>query len=115
MRRLGLWGGGAALLLALGLTAASAAAPPPADDDDDILAGPNPAARPRDGWNPFLTRLFGGDNKKPAAKPDKEKDKEKDTDKKAEGAAARPPDAAASLRRLEEVKLRRRQEVCLRL
>ena len=108
MRRVGLWGGCAVLLLALGLSAGSAA-PPPADDDDDgaPVVGPNPAARPRDGWNPLITRTFGLD-KKPAPKPEK----------KADAPAPRPSaqlESAAAIRRLEEAKLHRRQEVCLRL
>jgi hypothetical protein len=118
MRKLGLWGGCAVLLLAVGLAAAPAA-PPPADDDDDAAtAGPNPAARPRDGWNPFITRVFGLSDKKPVAKPDrKDKDKDKDDDKKAEAAPPRPsPTAVAARQRaLEEAKLRRRQAVCERL
>jgi hypothetical protein len=118
MRKLGLWGG--VLLLALGLTAAAAAAPPPDDDDDDgstkskPVLGPDPAARPRDGWNPFLTRVFGGDPKKPAAKPDK--DKEKEEDKKPEEPSPRAAvQFAAHYRALEDAKLRRRQDVCQRL
>ncbi len=118
MRNLGLWGGCAVLLLALGVAAASAA--PPTDDDDDDsgkakpVAGPDPAARPRDGWNPFLSRLFGQDDKKPAAKPAKEPD----ADKKADAPAPRPSaraEIAAQVRALEQAKLRRRQDVCLRL
>jgi len=104
MRRVGLWGGCAVLLLALGLGAGSAAPPPVDDDDDAPVVGPNPAARPRDGWNPFITRTFGLD-KKPAAK-------------KADAPAPRPPaqtETAAAIRRLEEAKLHRRQEVCQRL
>ncbi len=116
MRKLGLWGGWAVLLLALG--AAAVTAGPPADDDDDAPAkqpvGPDPAARPRDGWNPFITRLFGGgDQKKPAAKPDKKPD----ADKKADP-APRPSaqeEIATNVIALEKAKLRRRQEVCLRL
>jgi hypothetical protein len=94
------------------MSAGSAAPPPPDDDDDGVpVAGPNPAARPRDGWNPFITRTFGLDGKKPAAKPDKA------ADKKPEAPAPRPAprDEAAAVRRLEEAKLHRRQEVCLRL
>jgi hypothetical protein len=116
MRKLGLWGGCAVLLLALGLSAARAGAPP-ADDDDGKPAGPDPAARPRDGWNPFLTRLFSLDDKKPAPKPEK-KDKEKGADKKADASAphaAGPAEVTARYRALEEAKLRRRQDVCLRL
>jgi hypothetical protein len=113
MRNVGLWGGCAVLLLALGMSAASAA-PPSADDDDDDavpVAGPNPAARPRDGWNPIITRTFGLD-KKPAPKPAKE------AAKKADAPAPRPSaqeETAVSIRRLEEAKLHRRQDVCLRL
>ncbi len=106
-------------MLALGLTVARAA-PPPADDDDDDtptkVVGPDPAARPRDGWNPVISRLLGQDTKKPAAKTDKPKDK--DADKKADAPAPRLSaqiEAAAALRKLEEVKLHRRQDVCLRL
>ncbi len=122
MRKLGLWGGWAVLLLALG--AAAATAGPPADDDDDAaakVAGPDPGARPRDGWNPVLTRLFGGgDQKKPAPKPDKKADADRkaDADKKDDAAAPRPTakeEIAANVIALEKAKLRRRQEVCLRL
>jgi len=122
MRKLGLWGC-AVLLLALGLTAASAAAPPPDDDDDEgstkskAAAGPDPAARPRDGWNPFITRLLGGDDKKPAPKPP-EKTRDKDGPAKADAPAPRPSarsQSAAHYRALEQAKLRRRQDVCLRL
>jgi hypothetical protein len=116
MRKLGLWGGGAVLLLALGAAAASAG--PPADDDDDAPAkvvGPDPAARPRDGWNPIITRMLGGPElKKPAPKPAKDAD----ADKKADAPAPRPeprPDRAANVIELEKTKLRRRQDVCLRL
>jgi len=119
MRKLGLWGSGALLVLALGLTAVSAA-PPPADDDDGDgpprVVGPDPAARPRDGWNPIITRVFGLGDKKPAAKADKPG--EKDAAKKADAPAPRPSvqaEAAAALRKLEEVKLYRRQDVCRRL
>jgi hypothetical protein len=110
MRRVGLWGSCAVLVLALGLAASAA---PPADDDDGPakpVAGPDPAARPRDGWNPLLTRLFGNDSKKPAAKPEKTKEADKKTDEPAPRS-----DPATSIRRLEEMKLHRRQEVCLRL
>ncbi len=112
MRKLGLWGGCAVLLLALGWGAARAAA-----DDDDRPAGPDPAARPRDGWNPFLTRLFSLDDKKPAPKPDN-KEKEKAADRKDDAPAPRPStqaEIAARYRALEEAKLHRRQDVCLRL
>jgi hypothetical protein len=119
MRKLGLWGGWAVLLLALGAAVVSAG--PPADDDDDLPAepaGPDPAARPRDGWNPFLTRVFGGhDEKKPAPKPDKDSDVAK-ADKKADAPAPRPSareEIAARVIALEKAKLRRRQDVCLRL
>jgi hypothetical protein len=118
MRKLGLCSGWAVLLLALGAAAASAG--PPADDDDDApakqAAGPDPAARPRDGWNPFITRMLGQDQKKPAAKPDKDKDK--DAGKKADAPAPRPPaqeGRAAHVIELEKTKLRRRQDVCLKL
>jgi hypothetical protein len=115
MRKLGLLGGWAVLLLALG--AAAVTAGPPADDDDDTpakAAGPDPAARPRDGWNPFITRLFGQDEKKPAPKPTKEAV----ADKKADAPAPRPSaqqEIADRVIALEKAKLRRRQEVCLRL
>jgi hypothetical protein len=111
MRKVGLWAGCAVLLLALGLVASAGAAPPADDDDGDgkPVAGPNPAARPRDGWNPLLTRLLKSDDKKPAAKPERAKE----ADKKAD--LPEPRTEAASLRRLEEMKLHRRQEVCLRL
>jgi hypothetical protein len=104
MRNVGLWGGCAVLLLALGLSAAWAAPPPAVDEDGEPILGPNPAARPRDGWNPFITRTFGLD-KKPTAK-------------KADAPAPRPAakdDTAAAIRRLEKAKLDRRQDVCRRL
>jgi hypothetical protein len=113
MRRLGVWVGWAALLVALG-AAAVAAAPPKDDDDED--GGPKASARPPDGWNPAITWFFGLGAKKPAPKPDKEKDKE--PEKKRDAPAPRPSpqaEAAANLRRLEEAKLHRRQDVCLRL
>jgi hypothetical protein len=110
MRKLGLWGGGAVLLLlALGVAAAPAASP--RDDDDEDAKPTGPAPWPRDGWNPALARLFGQSDKKPAPKPDKDKEK----DKKADEPAPRPAESAARLRALEEAKLRRRQDVCLRL
>jgi hypothetical protein len=118
MRNLGHWGGWAVLLLALGAAAASAA--PPADDDDDdsgkakAAAGPDPAARPRDGWNPFISRLFGLDDKKPAPKPDKEQVANKKADAPAPRASAQA-EIAASVRAREKANLLRRQEVCLRL
>jgi hypothetical protein len=115
MRKLGLWGGCALVLLALGLSAAAVAAPPPDDDDDDggrPAAGPNPAARPRDGWNPFITRLLASEEKKPKPKPDKVRQKP------AEEPAPRTSglaDTAARYRALEDGRLRRRQDVCERL
>lgn len=110
MRRLGVWVGWAVLLVALGAAAAPAA--PPRDEDDED--GPKASARPQDGWNPAITRLFGLGDKKPAPKPDKDKE----PDKKRDAPAPRPSaqaEAAANLRRLEEAKLHRRQDVCLRL
>jgi hypothetical protein len=117
MRKLGLWASWAVLLLALG--AAAAPAGQPADDDDDAPpakpAGPDPAARPRDGWNPFLSRLFGQDQKKPApAKPDKKSDADKKDDAPAPRASAHD-EIGNRVVALEKAKLRRRQEVCLRL
>src|SRR5689334_17396557 len=112
MRKLGLWGGGAVLLLALGVAAAPAA--PFRDDDDEDVRPAGPAAWPRDGWNPALTRLFGLGDKKPAPKPDKDKDSPKKADEPAPRPSARAEIAARS-RALEEAKLRRRQDVCLRL
>jgi hypothetical protein len=108
MRKWGWLGGGVALLLSLAMTAASAA--PPRDDDDE---GPKASARPPDGWNPLISDLFG--LSKPAVKPEKDKDREpeKDRDKKRE--AAPRAESVASLRALEERKLHRRQDVCLRL
>src|SRR5262245_48928143 len=96
MRKLGLWGGCALLPLALALAAAPAAPPPADQDDDGAVAGPNPAARPRDGWNPFLTRLFSSDDKKHAPKPDS---KDNDADKKAEVAPPRPSLTETAARR----------------
>ena len=118
MRKWGLWGSGALLVLALGWSAASAA--PPADDDDGDpppkVVGPDPAARPRDGWNPFISRILGQDTKKPAAKPDKPTGKDDDGKVDAPAPCASvQAEAAAALRKLEEVKLYRRQDVCRRL
>ncbi len=115
MRKLGLWATSAVLLLAL--SAAAVTAGPPADDDDEATpkaVGPDPAARPRDGWNPFLTRLFGGDAKKPTPKPDKKPDADKKAEEPAPRATAHD-EIAANVIALEKAKLRRRQEVCLRL
>jgi hypothetical protein len=111
MRRLWVGGIGAVLLLAVG-AAVAPATPPKADDDDD-----KPAAKPAADWNPFIAKVFGLNDPKPAPKPDKEKDKEKDPKREA-APAPRPSamaQAAASLRALEMKKLLRRQEVCLRL
>jgi len=115
MRKLGNWGGWAVLLLALGTAAASAA--PPTDDDDKGSAkpvGPDPAARPRDGWNPFITKLFGGDSKKPTPKSDADKDGDKKRDEPAPRSSTLR-EIAAHYRALEEAKLHRRQAVCARL
>src|SRR5262249_42089503 len=119
MRKLGHWASWAVLLLALGAAVASAAPPADQDNGDAKPAGPDPGARPRDGWNPFLTKVFGvcgGDTKKPAPKPDKDKDK--DADKKSEEPAPHVSsmrEIAANFRALEEAKLRRRQDACRRL
>ena len=119
MRNLRHWGGWAVLLLALG-TAVASATPPLDDDDDDGSAksakvvGPDPAARPRDGWNPFLTRLFGGTSKKPDPKPDKDNEADKKHDEPAPRISTLR-EMADHYRDLEKAKLLRRQAVCQRL